>query len=582
MQDQPTKPKSFSRRLRHVVPLLDCWPRGAGAWRADIVAGATVALFLVPQAMAYAQLAGLPAHYGLYAAWLPPIITGFLGRCPQLHTGPVAIQSLMTLAVLTALPGLVVGTAAYAEHAMALALLSGAILLLLGLLRLASLVNLLSHPVIVGFTNAAALVILASQVNQVLQLPMGHGTFFAADFVRMLHRLPDASLPSLGFAIGTLAAVVLMKRLCPRCPGILLAVVLATLVSAWTGYEACWGGAVVGDIPSGIPSPHFPRIEPGAWMSLLPAAGIVAMVGFVEVLSICKVIAVKTRQRQDFNQELVAQGLASLAGGLVRSYPVSGSFSRSAVSLYTGTRTGLASVVSGLVVAAVLLWCTPALHHLPRAVLGAVIMLAVSGLLDFPAMLRIGRAGRADAAAVWLTFVATLLLAPHITHSILIGALFAIAVQIYRLMTPHVARLARHPDGTLRDARRHGLPLDPRILALRFDGRLIFTNASHFEDRLIEARSETPGMRAFLLDAEAINDLDASGEEMLRRVFQELHAEGCRVVVARLRGRARDIFARTGLDRLVGAPNLVASPEAALTMLEAWLDAGGPPSAAPS
>jgi SulP family sulfate permease len=582
MQDQQASPTLIFRRLLRLIPLLANRPRGTGAWRADIVAGATVALFLVPQSMAYAQLAGLPPHYGLYAAWFPPIIAGIFGRCPQLHTGPVAIQSLVTLAVLTALPGLAVGTAPYVEHAMALALLSGAVLLLLGLLRLAALANLLSHPVIVGFTNAAALVILASQVNQVLQLPMGRTDCFAVDFVRMLRSLPDASLSSLGFATGTIVTVVLMKRLCPRCPSILLAVGLTTILSAWMGYEARWGGAVVGGIPSGLPALCFPRIDPGAWLRLLPGAGIVAMVGFVEVLSICKVMAVKTRQSQDFNQELVSQGLASLVGGCVRSYPVSGSFSRSAINLYIGTRTGVANVVSGLVVAAVLLWCTPALYHLPRAVLGALIMLAVGGLVDFPAMQRIGRASRADAAAVWLTFGATLLLAPHITHSILIGALFAIGVQIYRLMTPHVARLARHPDGTLRDARRHGLPVDPRILALRFDGRLIFTNASHFEERFIEARSETPGMRAFLLNAEAINDLDASGEEMLRRVFQELQADGCRVVVARLRGRARDIFARTGLDLLVGANNLAASPEAGLTMIEDWLEAEAlPPHGSP-
>jgi len=558
--------------FKKALPLLQHMHGDRATWRKDLASGICLAFFLAPQSMACAQLAGLPPHYGLYAAFLPPIIAGFLGRCPQLHTGPVAIHSLMTFAVLSAMPGLTGHSSLYIEYAMALALLSGIILFIFGIFRLSAIANLLSYPVIIGFINAAVLVIIATQIGLVAQLPVKPDSLFVTNFFFQCGHLQTADLASLYFAISTLIAVILLRRFFPGFPGIMVVIPCSIVISAMLKYESCYNGIVVGPIPIGLPAFHWPALTPAAWLRLVPAAAVIAAIGFVEVLSITKMINNKTGQRLYFNHELVAQGAASITSGLMQGYPVSGSFSRSALNLYMGATTGWANVTSGLVIAIILLWCTSLLYHLPKAVLAAIIMIAAGSLLNLKAMWQVCRGNRTDAITVWLTFVATLAFAPHITKSILIGVVFAVSTQMYRLMKPKISRLGRFHDGTLRDAQWHGLATDPRILVLRFDGRLVFANAAHFDEKAREAIAAAPDLQAFLLDASGINEMDETGLEMLQRLFYDLHARGLRIVVGRLRARFKEDFNRAGLYELVGDKNFFTTTESALSNIEQWLD----------
>lgn len=547
------------------------WTMDRHTLRADGLAGLTVALLLIPQAMAYAQLVGVPPQYGLYAATIPCIVAALFGWCHQLHTGPVAMTSLMTAAAIASLGLAEAGSPEYIESVILMAFLSGLILLLAGCCGLSLLVNLLSHPVVVGFTQAAALIIVTTQIPLLLRLPLGPGGTFMADFMEMLRRLGQSHGPTLAMGLSGVALMAGMRRFLPRWPGVLIAVMLLTAVSGWVGFKSHWGGEVVGVLPAGLPPIRIPDLSASRVLQLLPGACMIALIGFMEVVSISKVISLQTGQRLNFDQELIGQGIGRMAGSFFQSFPVSGSFSRSALNLYAGARTGFASVVAGGLVVVVIVAFTPWLYHLPRAILGAVIIVAVWGLFDFRAFWRIARANRRDGVVAGVTFLATLLLAPQITKGILIGILLSVAFQVVRMMHPHVAVLGRHPDGTLRDIRRHGLTPEPEVLAIRFDGRLIFTNAAHFEESLLEARAEFPGRKAVLLVAEGINEIDSSGEAMLREMTRELQRQKVRFALARVKWPVLEVLRKTGLDRLIGPENIFPSADEALVELRARL-----------
>jgi len=286
------------------------------------------------------------------------------------------------------------------------------------------------------------------------------------------------------------------------------------------------GGEVVGRVPAGIPAPALPQFEWDTLIKLLPTALIIALVGFMEAISIAKSMATRTKQRIDPNQELVGQGLANIVGSVFQAFPVSGSFSRSAVNLAAGAVSGMSSVVAGAIVLVTLLLFTPLLYHLPQAALAAIIMLAVFNLVNLPALLHAWKAHRHDGIAAVVTFLATLSFAPHLDNGILIGAALAIVLYLYRTMRPRVAVLGRHPDGTLRDAHLFGLPTSERLIAIRFDGSLFFANVPYFEDVILDQAAKHPQARYILIVGDAINELDASGEEMIRHLARRLQDNG--------------------------------------------------------
>ncbi len=488
--------------------------------------------------MAYAQLAGLPAYYGLYAAFLPTMIAALFGSCGQLHTGPVAMTSLLTFAVATQIHPSSGDTGIYINTVLFLALLAGIIQLIFGLMRLAVFVNFLSHPVMLGFTNASALIIISSQLPLLLGISSGRtGNGLIFDLSPIIFKFDTLHLPTLIFAVMTIIPLFYLKKNLPKFPSVAFVVLLSIIISYGMDFNGAYGGAIIGAIPSGLPKIELPTFNWAEASSLLGGALMIALIGFMEVLATTKAISAKTKEKMDFNQELVGQGLSKIFGSLVQSFPVSGSFSRSALNLYSGAKTGMSSIFAGIFVMLSLLFLTDALRFIPKAVLASVIIVAVSGLIDFKSMLRIWKLNNKDGLAALATFIFSVILAPNVTLGVLIGIGITVAFHLFHLMKPHVAFLSMHPDGTFRDAEKHKLPHDSNTIIIRFEGRLVFANASHFEEKILDAISEAPDTKAVILQADSINEIDATGEETLRNIVNELRQNNISFAISEMKWR---------------------------------------------
>jgi SulP family sulfate permease len=532
--------------LSRLLPFVS-WP---AQWRVlglrgDLIAGITVAMLMIPQAMAYAQLASLPPHVGLYACLLPAAVAALFGSCAQLSTGPVALTALLTGASLTAFAS--PGSTDFLALALLLALMSGLIQLALGAFRAGWLLNLLSRPVMTGFINAAAILICLTQIPPLLGLALDRGDHFLSDVGHMLLGITSADLLTSAFGFGTLACLLLARRLAPHLPMVLIVVVIGTLVS-WTIGFVDRGGRVVGDIPAGLPPLSLPPMDWSMVVALFPAAFVIALVSFMEVTSSATLISGRLGTRWRQNQELIGQGLAKIAAAFTSGMPVSASFSRSAVNYGSGARTGLSSLVTVAVALVAVMFLTPLLAHLPTAVLSAIILSVVSGLIDLRALGRAWQASRDDGLASALTFGSTLLFAPNIQNGILSGLLLSLALMLYRDMQPRTALLGLHPDGTYRDLERFGLDHPhPRLTILRFDSPLTFVTSEAFEAAALEATRVQPGMRLLLVSAAGINNIDASGLHAIASVLERLNAQGKRLAFCGLKKQVIDPMERTGL-----------------------------------
>ncbi len=682
--------------LLRLFPFLSWFPVNSAILRGDLVAGIVGALVLVPKAMAYAQLSGLPVYFGLYTAFIPAILGALWGSSRQLLTGPVAIISLMTAAAVA--PLAVPMSEEYIGLALLLSLLVGLILFVMGTFKLGTIVNFVSHPVILGFINAAAIIIALSQLDLLLGIPKGRSNSFLKDIWEMLSYLPQTHLPTLAMSAFALALMLIFKKIKALAkPSVLIVVVVTTLISYLAGYahnakgkpgdianEAIhalvmghvvaddnirdmsvdiatksaelrtleeddtaaiadlnyqldlmrlavsnmeqdnkermqqlnrinlarakvpedqpakiylagevpegvetdgrkWhikkienghlklvgGGDVVGTIPAGLPSLRIPGLSFDAIVSLLSAALIIALVGFMETISMAKALAAQTKQRLDPNQELIGQGLANMGGAFFQSYPSCGSFTGSAINLQAGAKTGLASTFNGIFVAVTLLFLTPLLYYLPKAVLAVIILLAVVGLITPGAIKHTWMASRKDGATALITFFATLIFAPHLDKGIMIGAVLAIVMYLYETMQPRVAILGRYHDGTLRDAKINNLPSSDVVTAIRFDGRLYFANVSYFEEAVLNAVADNPEAPYVLIVGDAINGIDASGEEVIHHLVERLNENGVVVLFSGLKKQVHDVMRATGLRDLIGERRFFATAEEALEAIYA-------------
>ena len=550
---------------RRLLPFLN-WPRvDAKTLTQDLLAGLAVSLLAIPQSLAYAQLAGVPAYYGLYAAFIPSIVGILFGSSAVLSTGPVALTSLLTAASVghIAAPG----SAGFISYVTLLALLSGVFQIGLGMARAGVLLNLLSHPVLMGFINASALVIALSQLPALTGINLTRSDSFMLDLGHLLASADNAHVMSIAAGVLAVAMLYGFKRLAPRLPGVLIMVAVLTLLSYATGF-AQHGGQVIGAIPAGMPSISVPAVSWDATIALLPAAFVIALVSFTEAMSSCKVIAVKTRTRWDENQELIGQGMAKVVAAFCNSMPVSGSFSRSALNLASHARTGFSSLFAAGFVFLTLMFFTPLLYHLPKPALAAMILMAVVNLVDPASMRNSWLAHRDDGIAAVLTFVATLAFAPNIQNGILVGILFSLGAFIYRRMAPPIVLVGFHEDGSLRDAQAYQLPPLPRtIAAMRFDAALFFANASFFEDAVLRLERNNPELKYILVDAHGINMLDASAVEMLRSLLRHLQERGITLVFSGAKRRVLEVVERTGLMQEIGAANFFDSDKMALQAL---------------
>ena len=396
--------------IRRSTPFVDWVPelRDTSVLRADFVSGVTVALVLVPQSMAYAQLAGLPTYYGLYASFLPVIVASLFGSSRQLATGPVAVISLLTASALE--PIAASGSDGYIAYAIMLALMVGVFQLILGMLKMGMLVDFLSHPVVIGFTNAAALIIATSQLSKLLGVDAVRGdAHYETVWNVLVAAYHHLHLPTVAMSIIAIGLMLLLPKIWRRLPPILVAAVLTTVGSWAIGFEANFGGRIVGSIPQGLPAFSMPELDVAVMLDLLGVAVAISLIGFMEAYSIAKAVSMrKTRQELDPNQELVGQGLSNIVASLFQGYAVSGSFSRTAVNMEAGGRTGFSSVVTGLVVGATLLFLTPMLYYMPQAMLASVIIMAVIPLVRVKPILYAWKVQKHDAVVSVLTFVLTL------------------------------------------------------------------------------------------------------------------------------------------------------------------------------
>lgn len=516
--------------------------------KADALAGLTVALVLVPQSMAYAQLAGLPAYVGLYASFLPVIIASVFGSSRQLATGPVAIVSLMTAA---ALEPLVVSPEGFLAYAAILALMVGVFQLSLGLLRLGVLVDFLSHPVVVGFTNAAALIIASSQIGKIFGIATRKGEHHYETVWHLIQDMPQTHLTTLIMGVFSLFLLIFIKKFAPKFPNVLITVVICTLLAYFLGYEGR-GGDVVGVVPSGLPGFKIPDVEFNQVVHLIVSAMVIGLLGFVEAISVSKAIASETRQRLSANQELVGQGLSNITASLFQAYPVSGSFSRSAVNFAADAKTGFSSIVTGVLVAVTLLFLTPLLYHLPQATLAAVIMVAVFNLIKIEPIKHAWKVHRHDGFVAVAVFLTTLFFAPHLEKGIMIGVLLSLGLFLYRTMTPHFVEVARHEDGTLRNAELFSLKTSDTVSVFRYEGDLYFANAGYLEGKVLNSIAAKPDLKVMILDFESVDLVDSTGEETLGRIAERLEAAGVELYIARAKKSMRDAFTRSGLMTKVG------------------------------
>jgi len=517
--------------------------------KADLMAGLTVALVLIPQSMAYAQLAGLPAYVGLYASFLPAIIAAIFGSSRQLATGPVAVVSLMTAAALEPLAAS--NPEGFLVYAAVLALMVGVFQLSLGLLRLGILVDFLSHPVVVGFTNAAAIIIATSQISKLFGVDSRKGEHHYETMWNLIQDIPQTHMATLAMGILALFLLIYMKKVAPKLPNVLITVLITMLIAWGLDYESL-GGAVVGVVPSGLPAFSVPNFSFADAKELIVAAMIIALLGFVEAISVAKAIASETRQRLSANQELVGQGLGNIASGLFGGYPVSGSFSRSAVNFAANARTGFSSIVTGILVAVTLLFLTPYLYHLPQATLAAVIVMAVVNLVKIKPIIHAWKVHRHDGVVAVIVFIVTLIFAPHLEMGIMIGVLLSLGLYLYRTMSPKFVEVVRHEDGTLREADRFNLKTSDSLSIYRFDGSLYFANSGYLEGKILNSIAAKPTVKVVILDLESVDEVDATGEETLGRISERLSAAGIEFYIARAKVDVFNALTRSGLVAKIG------------------------------
>ena len=674
--------------------------------RQDAISGLTVALVLIPQSMAYAQLAGLPPYYGLYASFLPPMIASLFGSSRQLATGPVAVVSLMTSASLA--PLATAGSDGYVMYAILLALMVGIFQFALGVLRLGLVVNFLSHPVVNGFTNAAAIIIATSQLSKLFGVNVDEAPHHYETILRVIKAaIHYTHWPT--FFMGALAFVIMygLKKLAPKIPNVLVAVVITTLLS-WamhfehdamvdissvnskralemvsqfntavtslepiaeqrTGvtrrleearkqhdilatleaehqdkvlsskselikYDAriyraeirnflfvgvlqpdgsrmfcpkdhippgaktdgrVWrikvgnnvlktdkirmigGGEVIGTVPKGLPAFSIPQINLSVIARLFPFAAIISLLGFMEAISIAKAMSGKTGQRLDPNQELIGQGLANILGSFGKSYPISGSFSRSAVNLQAGAVTGLSSVFTGVAVLIALMFFTPLLYHLPQSVLAAVIMMAVVGLINVSGFIHAWKAQKYDGVISVLSFVCTLWFAPHLDKGIMVGVSLSLMIFLYKSMRPNVASLARDEDDALRCVVTHSLQECRYVSLIRFDGPLFFANSSYLDDQITELMLNKTELKHILIVSNGINDIDASGEETLSLLIDRIRSAGLDISMSGVNEAVMEVLNRTHLAAKVGDDHIFSTMEKAIRAIYESTHRGG-------
>jgi sulfate permease, SulP family len=535
------------RRFLPITAQLDGY--GRARFGSDLAAGLTVGVMLIPQGMAYALIAGMPPVYGLYASLVPLVVYALLGTSRQLALGPVAMISLLVAAGVGPLAG--GDPQRYIELALLLALMVGVLQLTMGILRFGFLTNFLSHPVLAGFTSAAALIIGSSQLRHLMGLDLPSSNHVHEILLALSRSLGSVHVLTLAMGLAAILLLVALKRWRRTFPGALAVVAVFTAVAGVAGLDAA-GVRVVGEVPGGLPLPTAPALDAAAIWALLPVALAIALVGFMESIAVAKVYATRHRYRVDPNRELVALGAANLVGAFFRAFPTTGGFSRTAVNDQAGSQTTVATLVAAGIIAVTLLFLTGLFRALPNAVLAAIVLTAVASLVQWREAIHLWKVDRRDFAIMVITFAATLGLG--IEEGILVGVLISLGALVYETSRPHAAVLGRLPGtGTFRNLLRHPEAERPEgVTVYRLDATLCFANAEFLRDQVRDLVEPDPRPRALVFDFHAVNGLDSTALHHVHELLTYLRGLGVQVYFAGVMGPVMDRFRRAGLPNRIG------------------------------
>lgn len=536
--------------------------------KSDFAAGLTVGVMLIPQGMAYAMIAGLPPVYGLYAALFPQVVYAFMGTSRQLAVGPVAMDSLIVATGLGALS--LSGPQEYLALALFLAFFVGIIQLLMGFLKLGVFVHFLSRPVISGFTSAAAIIIGLSQLNHLLGVSIPRSNKIHELFIYLIELIPQAHGLTVLVSVLGVCFIFVLRRYFPKLPAALILVVLATVTVAQFK-EVETGLILLENVPGGLPSMIMPSAEWGQIYALIPLALTLALIAFMEAISVAKAIEEKEKTNSlNANQELIALGAANVVGSIFQAYPTTGGLSRTAVNYDAGAKSGISALFSALVVGLTLLFFTSFFYFLPTAILGAIIVVAIVKLIDFNYPRELWKNNRKEFFILLFTFLVTLFIG--IKEGILLGVFVALLYMVYQNTQPHIAVLGRIKDTHyFKNISRFSEDVItyPNVLILRFDGQLFFGNQTYFRETVsAHIKKQKPLVKHLVIASAGINSIDASAQQMLSLFMEELHQKQINIYWTGLIGPLRDQFYKAGfLDQFDGL-FVFSSLEAAINAIQ--------------
>ncbi|MBK7477955.1 MAG: solute carrier family 26 protein [Haliscomenobacter sp.] len=524
-------------------------------FRWDAQAGLTVGVMLVPQGMAYGLLAGLPPIYGLYASIVPLFLYAFFGTSRHLSVGPVALVSLLVVTGVSAFAE--PGSERFIALAVGTAFLAGLIQILLGIFRLGFMVNFLSHPVMSGFTSAAAFIIGMSQLKYLLGIDLPQSNQIQRIGAGLIQNIGGVHWLTVAIGLAGIGLILFLRRIRKTIPGALITVALGIAV-VWGFRLDLQGVDIVGVVPQGLPSFGVPKVSFQDFQQLLPLALTICLISFIESLAIARALETKHNTYKVIpNQELIALGITKMGGAFFQAAPTTGSFTRSAVNDSSGARTGMSSIVASLVVALTLLFLTPFFFYLPKALLASVIVVAVIGLVDYQEAAHLWKTDRRDFYTLLATFIATLTLG--IQSGVIIGIILSLALMLYSNSRPHVAVLGRLPNTAhYRNITRFGTAEQQNdLLIFRFDAQLYFGNSSFFQDNIQQLLMNQQGtLKAFVLDCSSISDIDSSGMRVFARLIKDLQDRGVELFLADVIGPVRDKLVIFGLLEKIGEDRL--------------------------
>lgn len=557
--------------LKKYIPILSWLPSyNKTALSGDLSAGLTVGVMLIPQGIAYAMIAGLPPIYGLYTAMTPQVIYAIFGTSRQLSVGPTAMDSLIVAAGITSIAAVgTAGTENYIAAAIMLAFLMGVMQLAFGVFKLGFLVNFLSKPVISGFTSAAAIIIGLNQLKHIfgIEIPrsnQAHSLLYDTGIA-----INSTNLITLCLGIGTILTIIVLKKYLKKIPASLTVVIISILIVPFFHLDL-YDVKIIGDIPTGLPSPSIPDFTQSYFKDLLPLALTLSLIAFMEAISQAKAIEDKhTDYKVDANQELIALGLSNIVGSIFKSYPSTGGFSRTAVNDQAGAKTGMSFIIAAGVVALTLLFLTPLFYYLPKAVLGGIIIVAVMGLINIKYPVKLWKYKKDDLIMLLGTFAVTLTIG--IKEGIIVGVILSLGFLIFRSTRPHIAECERI-EGTnyFKNVERFDNTKGrEEVLIFRFDGQLYFANTNYFKDQLNDMIAKKgPQLKLVILNAEAINHMDSSAIHMLDKTIKELSKKEIYFAVTGAIGPVRDIIFNSGLSKIIGKELMFAEVNKALECLD--------------